>query len=244
MRLVLRHDGVGWCDNVLMADLDVLVVEDSPEYTQLVVAVLRDGGHSVRTAASIADATRSMASVPPDLVILDLTLPDGDGLDLCRTIRETSSAYILMLTGRDDEVDKVIGFKLGADDYVTKPFSPRELGARIEALSRRPRQPGTAEVDERMFGDLVIRPGAREVEIAGAPVELTRIEFDLLDQLTTNAPQVLTRAQLLESVWGGDWYGDDHVVDVHIANLRKKLAQRTDRSIVRTVRGIGYGLAG
>jgi DNA-binding response OmpR family regulator len=227
-----------------MAALDVLVVEDSPEYTQLLVAVLRDGGHSVRTATSIADAKRTMAAVPPDLVVLDLTLPDGDGLDLCRTIRETSSAYIVMLTGRDDEVDKVIGFKLGADDYVTKPFSPRELGARIEALSRRPRQPGKAEVDERVFGDLVVRPGAREVEIAGSPVELTRIEFDLLDQLTANAPHVLTRAQLLESVWGGDWYGDDHVVDVHIANLRKKIAELTDRSIVRTVRGVGYGLAG
>ena len=100
-----------------------------------------------------------------------------------------------------------------------------------------------AEVDERVFGDLVIRPGAREVDVAGSPVELTRIEFDLLDQLTTNAPQVLSRGQLLDAVWGADWYGDDHVVDVHIANLRKKLAQLTDRSIVRTVRGVGYGLA-
>ena len=243
MRLVLHHGGTGWRENALMVALDVLVVEDSPEYAQLVVTVLRDGGHTVRTAGSIADAERSLSSLPPDLVVLDLTLPDGDGLDLCRTIRETSSAYILMLTGRDDEVDKVVGFKLGADDYVTKPFSPRELGARIEALSRRPRQPVTNEVDERVFGDLVIRPQARHVEIGGEPVELTRIEFDLLDQLTSNAPQVLSRSQLLESVWGGDWYGDDHVVDVHIANLRKKLAERTDRAIVRTVRGVGYGLA-
>jgi DNA-binding response OmpR family regulator len=230
-------------EDVLVVALDVLVVEDSPEYAQLVTAVLLDGGHSVRTARTIADAKRSMASRPPDLVVLDLTLPDGDGLDLCRTIRETWSAYILMLTGRDDEVDKVIGLRLGADDYVTKPFSPRELGARIEALSRRPRQTGTVEVAERAFGDLVIRPDVREVEVAGTEVELTRIEFDLLDQLTTNAPQVLTRAQLLDSVWGGEWFGDDHVVDVHIANLRKKLAQLTDRSIIRTVRSVGYGLA-
>jgi DNA-binding response OmpR family regulator len=244
VRVVLHCRGDGWRENVLMVALDVLVVEDSPEYAQLVVAVLRDGGHSVRTVTSIADARRSISSVPPDLVVLDLTLPDGDGLDLCRAIRETSSAYIMMLTGRDDEVDKVVGFKLGADDYVTKPFSPRELGARIEALSRRPRQPVTADVDERVFGELVIRPQARIVEIGGQPVELTRIEFDLLDQLTFNAPQVLTRSQLLESVWGGDWYGDDHVVDVHVANLRKKLAQLTDRAIVRTVRGVGYGLAG
>jgi DNA-binding response OmpR family regulator len=243
MKLVLHRDTVGWCDDVLMVALDVLVVEDSPEFTQLVVAVLRDGGHSVRTASTIADAERSLAAVPPDLVVLDLTLPDGDGLDLCRRIRETSSAYILMLTGRDDEVDKVIGFKLGADDYVTKPFSPRELGARIEALSRRPRTPSTGEVDERVFDDLVIRPAAREVEVGGTRVDLTRIEFDLLDQLTTNAPQVLTRAQLLDSVWGDDWFGDDHVVDVHIANLRKKLSRSTDRAIIRTVRGVGYSLA-
>lgn len=225
-----------------MEAMDVLVVEDSLEYTQIVVSVLKQAGHRVRTAASLKEAEHVMASVPPDLVILDLTLPDGDGLDLCRTIRSESNAYILMLTGRDDEVDKVVGFRLGADDYVTKPFSPRELGARVEALSRRPRDP-RADVAERTMDDLVVRPLAREVEIGGEPVDLTRIEFDLLDQLTANPRQVLTRAQLLEAVWGDNWFGDDHVVDVHIANLRKKLATKTDRTIVRTVRGVGYGLA-
>jgi DNA-binding response OmpR family regulator len=226
-----------------MAALNVLVVEDSPEYTQIVVSVLRQAGHSVRTAATIADAVEGMNAIPPDLVVLDLTLPDGDGLDLCRTIRETSSAYILMLTGRDDEVDKVVGFRLGADDYVTKPFSPRELAARVEALSRRPREPKQT-APERVFGDLIIKPLGREVTIAGVAVDLTRIEFDLLDQLTANPQQVLTRTQLLENVWGPNWYGDDHVVDVHVANLRKKLAGVTDRKIVRTVRGVGYGLVG
>jgi DNA-binding response OmpR family regulator len=226
-----------------MAALNVLVVEDSPEYTQIVVAVLRQAGHSVRTAATIADAVEGMNAIPPDLVVLDLTLPDGDGLDLCRTIRETSSAYIVMLTGRDDEVDKVVGFRLGADDYVTKPFSPRELAARVEALSRRPRQPKHA-APEHVFGDLVIKPLGREVTIGGVAVDLTRIEFDLLDQLAANPQQVLTRTQLLENVWGPNWYGDDHVVDVHVANLRKKLALVTERTIVRTVRGVGYGLAG
>ncbi len=224
-----------------MQELDVLVVEDSVEFTQVVVSVLRQSNHRVRTASTIAEAEQSMASVPPDLVILDLTLPDGDGLDLCRSIRETSNAYIIMLTGRDDEVDKVVGFRLGADDYVTKPFSPRELGARIEAMARRPREP-KVDVPERDLDGLVIRPLAREVEIGGTPLELTRIEFDLLDQLTANPRQVLTRAQLLEAVWGENWYGDDHVVDVHIANLRKKLAAVTDRKIVRTVRGVGYGI--
>ena len=222
--------------------MDVLVVEDSPEYLQIVTAVLKQSGHRVRSATTIADALESMSSVPPDLVVLDLTLPDGDGLDLCRTLRERSSAYILMLTGRDDEVDKVVGFRLGADDYVTKPFSSRELGARIDAMARRPRT-AAASPSERVFGNLTVRPLAREVEVDGVLIELTRIEFDLLDQFTANPNQVLTREQLLERVWGTDWFSDDHVVDVHIANLRKKIASVTDRKVLRTVRGVGYGLA-
>lgn len=225
------------------AALDVLVVEDSPEFAQIVVSVVKEAGHRVKTAGTIAEAEALMAAIPPSLVVLDLSLPDGDGLDLCRTIREQSNAYILMLSGRDDEVDKIVGFRLGADDYVTKPFSPRELSVRIEALARRPRSPHS-DVPERVFGDLIVRPLAREVELAGRLVELTRIEFDLLDQLTANPRQVMTRGQLLDSVWGEDWYGDDHIVDVHIANLRKKLAIVNDRAIVRTVRGVGYGLAG
>jgi DNA-binding response OmpR family regulator len=226
-----------------MPSLDVLVVEDSAEYAQIVVSVLRSSGHQVRTATTIAQAEQALSSVPPDLVVLDLTLPDGDGLDLCRSIRERSSAYILVLTGRDDEIDKIVGFRLGADDYVTKPFSPRELGARIEALSRRPRQPAVEVPTERVFDDLVVRPLAREVVFCGQQLDLTRIEFDLLDHLTANPRQVFTRAQLLEGVWGENWFGDDHVVDVHVANLRKKLASVSDRPVVRTVRGIGYGLA-
>ena len=222
--------------------MNVLVVEDTLEYTQIVVSVLKQSGHQVRTAGTIREAEDALAAVPPDLVVLDLSLPDGDGLDLCRTIRATSDAYIVMLTGRDDEVDKVVGFRLGADDYITKPFSPREFGVRVEAMARRPRQIRT-QAPERVLDELVIRPLAREVEIAGKPVELTRIEFDLLDQLTANPRQVLTRAQLMEAVWGDNWFGDDHVVDVHIANLRKKLGAMTDRQIVRTVRGVGYGLA-
>ena len=147
-----------------------------------------------------------------------------------------------MLTGRDDEVDKVVGFRLGADDYVTKPFSPRELGARIDAMARRPRTQADTS-SERVFGNLTVRPLAREVEVDGVLLELTRIEFDLLDRFTANPNQVLTREQLMERVWGTDWFGDDHVVDVHIANLRKKIASVTDRKVLRTVRGVGYGLA-
>jgi DNA-binding response OmpR family regulator len=225
-----------------MGAVNVLVVEDTLEYTQIVVSVLKQAGHQVRTAGTIREAEEALAAVPPDLVVLDLSLPDGDGLDLCRSIRDKSDAYIVMLTGRDDEVDKVVGFRLGADDYVTKPFSPREFGVRVEAMARRPRQIRTQPA-ERRIDDLVVRPLAREVELAGRSVELTRIEFDLLDQLTANPRQVLTRAQLMEAVWGDNWFGDDHVVDVHIANLRKKLGVASDRQIVRTVRGVGYGLA-
>jgi DNA-binding response OmpR family regulator len=222
-------------------EADVLVVEDAPEFAQMVTAILRKGGHRVRTATTIADAVEALAATAPDLIVLDLTLPDGDGLDLCRTIRERSNAYILVLSGRDDEIDKLLGFKLGADDYVTKPFSPRELAARVEALLRRPRIAETTSA-ERMVGHVTVRPEAREVEIAGQLVDLTRIEFDLLDTLSASPKVVFTRAQLLERVWGPDWYADDHVVDVHVANLRKKIDRPGAKSVVRTVRGVGYGI--
>ena len=158
--LVIPVMAVLGCENVDVTLLDTLVVEDSVEYTQVVVAVLRSSGHRVRTATTVADAQASMASVPPDLVILDLTLPDGDGLDLCQEIRERSDAYVIMLTGRDEEVDKLIGFRLGADDYITKPFSPRELGARVDALARRPRTTGATDADERVFDELAQWPSA------------------------------------------------------------------------------------
>ena len=179
----------------------------------------------------------------PDIIILDLSLPDGDGLDLCRVIRERSSAYVLVLTARDDEVDKLLGFRLGADDYMTKPFSPRELGARVEALLRRPRQADPAEA-VRTIDDMVISPGGRDVTIGGDHVELTRIEFDLLDVLSAQPKLVFSRQQLLERVWGPGWIGDDHVVDVHIANLRKKIDTASGRGRIRTVRGVGYSMGG
>ncbi len=231
--------GVRFAD---VREADVLVVEDAPEFAQMVTAILRKANHRVRTAATIADAMEALAATPPDLVILDLTLPDGDGLDLCRVIRERSSAYVLVLSGRNEEIDKLLGFKLGADDYVTKPFSPRELAARVEALLRRPRfaVPATAE---RTIGHVIVRAEAREVETDGQLVELTRIEFDLLDALSASPKVVFTRAQLLERVWGPDWYADDHVVDVHVANLRKKIDRPGAKSIVRTVRGVGYGIS-
>ena len=222
-------------------NVDVLVVEDAPEFARIVATVLQNAGHRVRLATTIAEALTEMDTQAPDVVILDLGLPDGDGLDLCRMIRERSSAYILMLTGRDDEVDKLLGFRLGADDYVTKPFSARELAARVEALLRRPRpEPGVEA--PRVFGDLAIDTAAREVTVAGVRADLTRIEFDLLDALSANPKVVFNRQQLLDRVWGPGWYGDDHVVDVHIANLRKKIDVSDTKSRVRTVRGVGYSM--
>lgn len=226
-----------------MTAVDVLVVEDAPEFAQIISSVLRNAGHRVRSAATVADALHSLSSVPPDLVVLDLSLPDGDGLDLCRTIRDRTSAYILVLTARDEEVDMLLGFRLGADDYMTKPFSPRELAARVEALLRRPRQAEPAEAI-RTLDDLLIHPAAREVTVGGAHVELTRIEFDLLDALSAAPKIVFSRLQLLERVWGPGWVGDDHVVDVHIANLRKKIDIAEGKSRIRTVRGVGYSMGG
>ena len=228
------------CDHDAVT-VDVLVVEDAPEYARVVSTVLHNAGHRVRLASSIARAIEEMEMSAPDVVILDLTLPDGDGLDLCRLIRERSNAYVLMLTGRDDEVDKLLGFRLGADDYMTKPFSARELAARVDALLRRPRvEQGTEAL--RTFGDLAISTSAREVTVAGVVADLTRIEFDLLDVLSANPKVVYNRQQLLDRVWGPGWFGDDHVVDVHIANLRKKIDQNGPKSWVRTVRGVGYSM--
>ncbi len=230
------------CEHVLMTVADVLVVEDAPEFTQVVTTVLTNAGYAVRTAGSVAQAMGALAKAEPDVVILDLGLPDGDGLDLCRVIRDRCSAYVLVLTGRDEEVDKLLGFRLGADDYVTKPFSPRELLARVDALLRRPRGDDPTSV-QRTIGDLVLDPRAREVFVAGDRVELTRIEFDLLDALTDEPGAVRSRRELMDRVWGESWVGDDHVVDVHVANLRKKIDAGALRSRIRTVRGVGYSVA-
>ena len=221
----------------------VLVVEDAPEYAQLVTAALRAEEHIVATAATMASAREHLRSTPPDVVILDLTLPDGDGLDLCQEIRRQSDAFVLMLTGRDDEVDKLVGFRLGADDYMTKPFSVRELSARVAALLSRSRSRGEdAQSTSRQVGDLQLDLGTRVVTVAGALADLTKIEFELLSTMTHRPGSVHTRSQLLGAVWGEDYIGDDHVVDVHIANLRKKI-DTGKPSRVRTVRGVGYAIA-
>jgi DNA-binding response OmpR family regulator len=220
----------------------ILIVEDAPEAAELATALLRGAGFDTSTAGTGQAAMELARAHRPDVILLDLGLPDADGTELCRSLREFSDAYIVMLTSRDDEIDKVLGLKLGADDYVTKPYSPRELLARVEALLRRPRA-GAMDVEaERRIGELSILPEAHRVLVQGEEVPLTRIEFAILDALSERPDRVLSRDTLRERVWGADWYSGDHVVDVHMANLRKKI-DRNGTSYIRTVRGVGYRMA-
>ena len=219
-----------------------LVVDDALEFRELVGTVLRREGFAVELASDGPEAIETARTFAPEVVVLDIGLPGMDGVEVCRRLRTFTDAYIVMLTGRQEEVDKLIGLSVGADDYVTKPFSPRELVARIRAMLRRPRA-ATMPAEVRRAGALEIDMGAREVKVDGAVVELTRIEFDLLAALSERARVTLTRGQLLERVWGPNWFGDDHVVDVHVSKLRQKLGDdaRAPRH-VRTVRGVGYRL--
>jgi DNA-binding response OmpR family regulator len=220
--------------------MNVVVIEDTPEVSRVLATALTREGWSVRTVADAERGLQLARSVPADLVILDVTLPGIDGVEACRRLRTFSDAYVIMLTGRDAEIDRLIGLAVGADDYVTKPFYTRELVARIRALQRRPRTPprGTAV---RRFGELQIDPEAREVTVGGALVDLSRTEYDLLDALSGEPRHSISRKTLLERVWGSDWFGDEHVIDVHISNLRRKLGDDSQAPrYVKTVRGYGY----
>jgi DNA-binding response OmpR family regulator len=216
-----------------------LIIEDADEFVVLTRTLLESEGFEVSSAPTAAEGIAKARELAPDLVILDITLPDGLGFEVCRVIRTFSDPYVVVVSGRRDEIDKIVGFEAGADDYLTKPFSARELSARIVAMRRLPRQapPSTS----RAFGDVVVDTSSREVTVSGHPVDLTRIEFDLLDVLTENPRRALSREELLERVWGGTWYGDTHVVDVHIANLRKKIGEsgRSPKHL-KTVRDVGF----
>jgi DNA-binding response OmpR family regulator len=213
----------------------VLLVEDEENLASLVRAYLEKEGYDVISVTSGAEALRAVEGEPVRLVVLDLNLPDMDGLDVCRQIRTRSSVPVVMLTARDEEPDRLAGLETGADDYIGKPFSPRELVARMKAVLRRTeRHP---EEDELVLGDVVLRRSAREVGVAGEPVELRPKEFDLLACLMQNRGAVLSRDVLLERVWGFDYAGGTRTVDVHVAQLRRKLG-RPD--LIRTVRGSGY----
>jgi DNA-binding response OmpR family regulator len=219
----------------------ILVVEDETSIATFVAAYLRNAGYAVKTAATAQAALVQLASDAPGLVILDLNLPDGDGVELCRRIRKTSDIPILMLTARDEDIDKIIGLEVGADDYMTKPFNPRELVARVKSILRRAApERRRSESEELQHGDLTINAGKREVHVGDEEIRLAPKEFDLLWELLDHRGIVLTRDQLLERVWGYTFAGDTRTVDVHVRQIRRKLG---DASPIVTVWGVGYKVA-
>lgn len=223
----------------------VLVVDDERALARLVAQYLTRAGLDVQICHNGLDAVEAVRANGADLVVLDLGLPGLDGVEVCRRIRTFSDCYIVMLTARDDEIDTLIGLSVGADDYVTKPFSPRELVARTQAMLRRPRSfLGSRDEPDpppKIFGSLSIDLAGREVRVAGSAVELTPTEFDILAALSSRPKLAYTRAQLVHAVWGPAWVGDERLVDVHVAHLRRKLGDDpTSPRYVRTVRGVGY----
>lgn len=213
----------------------MLVVEDEEAIASLVCAYLERDGYRVTWARSGGEALAHFEREPPQLIVLDLGLPDVDGFDLCRQLRAEATVPIIMLTARDEEADRVVGLELGADDYVTKPFSPRELVARIKAVLRRIEP--TAQGDTVAVGDVVIRRSAREVTVGGEQVALRAREFDLLTCLLENKGIVVSRNLLLDRVWGLDYPAGTRTVDVHVAQLRSKLGRP---ELIQTIRGVGY----
>ena len=219
----------------------VLVVDDEQPIVDLVRGYLEREGMEVVSAADGPSGLELIRERAPDVVVLDVMLPGLDGFEVLRRARAFSDAYVIMLTARAEEVDRIVGLSVGADDYLVKPFSPRELAARVRALLRRPRTGISAPDDHWRVGELAVDPQRRSVVLRDAPVSLTTLEFDLLATLIRELGVVHTRQQLLDRVWGLDYVGDEHVVDVHLANLRRKLGDDASRpSFVETVRGVGY----
>ncbi len=222
----------------------VLVVDDEQSLAKVVASYLRRDGYEVACVFDGPDAVDAARREPPDVVVLDLGLPGLDGIEVCRQLRTFSDCYVIMLTARSEEVDKLVGLGVGADDYLTKPFSPRELVARVRVMLRRPRTGRVARNQEeppRSFGALRIDVTAREVHVDGTPVELTRTEFDLLAALSARPRMAFSRRALIDAVWGESWVGDEHLVDVHIGHLRRKLGDDPAAPrFIRTVRGVGY----
>lgn len=221
-----------------------LVVEDERALADLVSGYLERDGFEVEIAGDGEEALDRARRLDPDVVVLDLGLPGIDGVEVCRRLRTFSDCYIVMLTARVEEVDKLVALAVGADDYLTKPFSPRELVARVRAMLRRPRAAvphGTRDAEPFVVGDLTVDAPAREARLAGESVPLTRTEFDVLAALAARPNVVLSRAALLDAVWGGDCVGHEHLVDVHVLHLRQKLGDTAERQrYVRSVRGVGY----
>lgn len=217
----------------------ILVIDDEPSIVNLVTAYLKPEGYEVRTAMDGPSGLKAARAFKPDLIVLDIMLPGMDGIELLSRLRRESEVYVILLTAKTEETDKVVGLSVGADDYVTKPFSPRELTARVKAALRRVQTgAGTgADTSVHSFQHLRLDAGARTVSVDDQPVELTAIEFDLLRALVENRGRVLSREQLLEKVWGGEYFGEQRVVDVHLGHVRQKLGRE---DLIATVRGVGY----
>ena len=222
----------------------VLLVEDEEHLARLVQRYLERDRFEVRTVGDGTQAVEVALEWRPDVIVLDLGLPGMDGVEVCRRVRTFSDCYVIMLTARADEVDKLVGLSVGADDYVTKPFSPRELVARVGVLLRRPRGvagEGATTGQGLSFGTLRIDLPGREVRLGEELVDLTRTEFEVLATLAARPRMAFSRRRLIDDVWGRDWVGDEHLVDVHIAHLRRKLGDDPSAPVfIRTVRGVGY----
>jgi DNA-binding response OmpR family regulator len=219
----------------------ILIVDDEAHIVELVRLYLERDGFRVESAADGAQGLRLARELRPALIILDLMLPEVDGLEVCRQVRAESDVPIVMLTAREEDVDKIVGLELGADDYLTKPFNPRELLARVKAILRRTEAAPRPEGKPLHLGDVTVDPARREVTVAGQPVRLRAKEFDLLQAFAEHNGLVLTREQLLSRVWGYDFYGETRTVDVHVAHLRKRLAASAGVRI-ETITGVGYKL--
>lgn len=222
-----------------MAKLPILIIEDEESITSFVAMYLKKEGFSVVSALTGAEGLRLASEKQPRVVILDLMLPDIDGFEICRRLRHDSEVPIIMLTARDAATDKVVGLELGADDYITKPFDPRELVARVKSVLRRSEATIRGEPVTLAAGPVTIDSSRREITINGKEVKMTAREFDLLHYLMLNRGLALSRQQLLEQVWGYDFFGDTRTVDVHINQVRKKLGKAVK---IETVRSIGYKL--
>ena len=221
-----------------MPDAKILVIDDEQSILDLVAAYLRQDGYEVRVALDGPGGLQVARSFKPDLIVLDVMLPGMDGLEVLARLRRESDVYVILLTARSEETDKIVGLSVGADDYLTKPFSPRELVARIKAALRRLRNgSGPADANILAFRHVRLDAGRRQVWAGDRLVELTSTQFDLLKTLAEHHGRVLSREQLLQQVWGHDFYGEDRVVDVHVGQIRQKLG---DPRFIVTVRGVGY----